>query len=130
MTFNGSYAASFDVHWPDVTDQMQRCWNDSINATEHAAYGVSFLLMLELTEFTVIERSMIGTGFDYWLGTDDGLFQRKARLEVSGILRGDEQAVQARVRLKKKQTTPTDGPLPAYIVVVEFSAPASSVVKK
>jgi hypothetical protein len=48
----------------------------------------AILLMRALTGYTVIERSRKGTGFDWWLGTEDNLFQGKVRLEVSGILRG------------------------------------------
>jgi hypothetical protein len=47
------------------------------------------MLIRQLTQFTVIERSRKGTGFDYWLGSEDEAgelpFQNKVRLEVSGI---------------------------------------------
>ena len=70
--------------------------------TEQAAYGTAFLIIRELTDLTVIERSRKGTGFDYWLGTfdtDEGqLFQNKVRLEVSGIRKGDSSRVKARLK--------------------------------
>jgi hypothetical protein len=130
MAVQGSYSRSYQVHWSSVTDQMHRCWADPNVATEHGAYGVAFLLIRELTDFTVIERSCTGTGFDYWLGKDNDIFQKKARLEVSGILSGDHQEVKRRVEVKKRQTKRSDGKLPAYVVVVEFGAPTAMVVKR
>ena len=90
------------------------------------------ILIVELTEYTVVRRSRKGTGFDYWLGHQNAVapFQDAARLEISGIHRGDLRDVRARVTRKKQQTALSDGKLPAYIVVVEFSRPLSYVVKK
>jgi len=131
LTVTGSFEASFVLKWGPVTDQMKRCYNDAEVTTELGAYGVSFLLITSLTKHAVIERSWKGTGFDYWLGSQKrNLFQRKARLEVSGIRSGDETDIRRRVEVKKRQTAPTDGALPAYVVVVEFGKPASRVVQK
>jgi hypothetical protein len=65
---------------------------------------------------------------DYWLGElageDELPLLRAARLEVSGIRRGDDNLVKARVRQKLKQVKRSDKlALPAYIVVVEFGIP-------
>ena len=112
---------------------MLRCWNDIEYTTEQAAYGIAFLVIQELTDYTVIERSRRGTGFDYWLGkkgeTNELPFQNAVRLEVSGIRKGDDSRVKARVKLKVEQVSPTDD-IPAYIVVVEFSNPLAFIVKK
>jgi hypothetical protein len=106
-------------------------WNDLEETTEYAAYGIAILLIMEITAFTVIRRSRKGTGFDYWLGKkDDLLFQDAARLEVSGMLKAEASAITARVKQKVQQTVPTDGTLPAYIVVVEFSNPVAHMVQK
>jgi hypothetical protein len=126
----GDFEENYKLHWEEPTDQIRRCWNDHEVATEHGAYGMAFLLVRKLTEFTVIERSRKGTGFDYWLGTEEQLFKNKARLEVSGIRRGDERAIKARVKKKINQTKPSDGSLPAFIIIVEFSKPVSAMVKK
>jgi hypothetical protein len=132
MTVGGIYTDAYAVYWTCVNYQTKRCWNDIPVTTEHGAYGIAFLLIRLLTPFTVIERSRKGPGFDYWLGEeDDSLFQKKARLEVSGILCGTEGEVNSRVKQKLEQTNPSDQKgLPAYIVVVEFSRPASKVVTK
>jgi len=132
LKVNGTFTARYRVYWQQVTEQTLRCWGDREEATEHGAYGVAFLIVLDLTEYTVIKRSYKGTGFDYWLGEkDDKLFQEAARLEVSGIRSGSDSIVKTRVRKKLRQVKPSDAmSLPAYIVVVEFSAPLSELVKK
>lgn len=134
LQVSGEFAVHFNLYWQTVTDQMLRCWNDREFATEQAAYGIAFMLIRHLTSYTVIERSRRGTGFDYWLGNENATgelpFQNKVRLEVSGIRRGDASRIKARVKQKIEQTNPSDGSLPAYIVVVEFSQPRSVMVQK
>jgi hypothetical protein len=134
LKVNGDFTTVFKLYWQEVTDQMLRCWNDSEYTTEQAAYGIAFLVIQELTDYTIIQRSRKGTGFDYWLGkkgeTNELPFQNAVRLEVSGIRKGDDSRVKARVKLKVEQVSPTDDTLPAYIVVVEFSNPLAFIVKK
>jgi hypothetical protein len=128
----GSFSTCLEVHWTgDITEPMRRSWNDPDVATEHGAYGIAILLIRTLTGYTIIERSRKGTGFDWWLGNEDELFQAKARLEVSGIARGDNKAISSRISVKKTQTRQSDElKLPAFIVVVEFGTPKSKVVKR
>lgn len=127
----GHFDKTFAVYWPKVTDQMRRAWKDYDDATEYGACCVAILLILKLTDYTVIERSRKGTGFDYWLGEKGTLlFQQKARLEVSGIRKGDNNEINARSSKKTKQIIPSNNTgLPAYIVIVEFSSPQSRVDK-
>jgi len=132
---SGTFEARYQVFWQQVTEQMVRCWNDAEYTTEHGAYGVAMLLMLDLTGYTVILKSCKGTGFDYWLGraedSEELPFQKAARLEVSGIRSGGGSLVRARVNQKLKQVAPSNSTrLPAYIVVVEFGSPLSQVAKK
>lgn len=133
LSVNGNFNAAFETYWTAVDDQMRRCWNDLEFTTEQAAYGVAFLLIRAVTEFTVIERSRKGTGFDYWLGYEEDQdlpFANKARLEVSGIRNGNNSTVNKRVKQKLNQTNVSDGYLPAFVVVVEFGKPTSRVKKK
>lgn len=134
LTVQGDFSSTLALIYPDVTDQMRRCWNDQEYTTEQAAYGVALLLVQQLTDFTVVERSRRGTGFDYWLGTASELstqpFQKTARLEISGIRQGNQQQIRARVKLKLEQVKPTDNLAPAYIAVIEFSQPIAQVVKR
>lgn len=115
--------------WQPADDQMRRTHNDHQDATKHGAYAVAFVLARELTEFQVVLQSRKGTGFDFWLGKDDpDLFH--ARLEVSGILQGDDQIIKQRVKEKKQQPAPSNKTkLPAYACVVEFSRPEAHFVK-
>ena len=109
----------------------RRFWNDLEEATQHGAYAVAILLVRALTGYTVIERSRKGTGFDWWLGTEDNLFQGKARLEVSGILHGTTRRINGRIKARVGQTTQSDNlALPAYVVVVEFGTPRAKVVQR
>lgn len=130
LPVNGSFDATFEVYWPAVNDQMRQSLNDLEFATEQGAYGVAILIILAVTDFTVLERSRKGTGFDYWLGYEDGElpFDNKARLEVSGIRNGDTQTVRRRVRAKLEQTSTSDElSLPAFVIIVEFGNPLSQV---
>lgn len=134
LTVQGDFLNKLPLLYPEVTAQMRRCWNDREYTTEQAAYGVALLLIQRLTDFTVIERSRKGTGFDYWLGNASSLeeqpFRKTARLEVSGIRRGNYQQIRSRVKLKSEQVRPTDNLAPAYIVVIEFSRPLAQVVER
>lgn len=131
LEVTGELAGTFQLYWPAVTPQMQRCWNDREYTTEQAAYGIALLLLTKLTDFTVVERSRKGTGFDYWLGkptdSSDLPFEKSIRLEVSGIRHGSPSQVRTRVKLKKMQVAPTDKIAPAFIAVVEFSKPLACV---
>jgi thiamine pyrophosphate-dependent enzyme len=56
-----------------------------------------------------------GTGFDWWLGNEDNLFQGKARLEISGILRGSRKRINARIKARIEQIRQSDDlAFPAY----------------
>ncbi|MGB0388923.1 MAG: hypothetical protein ACPGWR_29225 [Ardenticatenaceae bacterium] len=134
MEVIGDYSITCKVHWQSVvSERMRRSWEDK-RATELAACGIAILLIYELTQFTPIEISRIGTGFDYWLGSKDDVetfpFQEyKARLEVSGIRKGTDSDIERRVKVKVKQTKTSDHlNLPAYVVVVEFSKPQTKMV--
>ena len=134
LQVEGDLAGTFQLFWPNVTDQMKRCWNDEEYTTEQAAYGVALMVIQRLTDFTVVERARRGTGFDYWLGNSaestETPFQKSVRLEVSGIRRGDRRQIRSRVKLKLEQVKPTDDLAPAYIAVIEFSQPSAWVVKR
>jgi hypothetical protein len=53
-----------------------------------------------------------------------------ARLEISGIRAGTERQLKARVRQKARQTERSNGVLPAWIAVVQFSQPISYLQRK
>ena len=123
----GLNTLDYSLLWDDTcNEQMLRTYNDEQSVTERAAVAVSTMLALRQTDYTVIERSRKGTGFDYMLGDrQDPLFIPKARLEVSGIMREtDGNTAEKRFQQKAEQTAKSDDTcLPAYVAVVEFSTP-------
>lgn len=133
LTAYGDLTGLFPLIWEPLTDRADRCYRDEEEATEHGAYGIAVLLILAVTDLTIVERSVKGTGFDFWLGKpDDGpLFQKKARLEVSGIRSSDEAGVRRRLSRKVEQTKRSDTTsLTAYIIVVEFGTPQARTVRR
>ncbi len=133
LTVTGDFRETYTVSFKKVTEQMKLSWGDLQVATEYGAYGIAILIIDDKTDLTVIERSRKGTGFDFWLGTKStpgAYFQNKARLEVSGILHDSDSEIDKRVKIKLNQVSRSDGLLPAYITVIEFSGPKAKVVKK
>jgi hypothetical protein len=132
LKVEGTSTVTFSLSWSeDVTEAKRRFWNDLEDATQQGAYAVAILLIRALTGYTVIERSRKGTGFDWWLGSEDNLFQGKARLEVSGILHGTARRINSRIKARTGQTKRSDDlALPAFVVVVEFGTPRSKVVQR
>ncbi len=133
LTMSGLSNESIDVLWTDnFNSQKERTYADIQYTVEHGAVCLSVMLLTALTPYTVIERSRKGTGIDYWLGDKDCvLFQRKARLEVSGILKGDDTTLNRRYVSKVEQTRQSDSlQLPAYLSVIEFSRPKAIFNKR
>jgi len=130
---DGAYHGVHRLEWLKTSAQVRRTWADPDEAVEYGACGMAALLVADHTDLVVVERSRKGKGFDYWLGPrneDPELFQKVARLEVSGIGSGSDSEIGARVKQKMTQTTVSDGTLPAYIVVFEFGAPQARMVTK
>jgi len=133
LKMEGDTSDSIALRWLDeFNDQKARTYADMQYTTEHGAVCLSVMLTTALTPYTVIERSRKGTGIDYWLGDKDSiLFQKKARLEVSGILHGDETMIKSRHIMKVEQTNKSDDyQLPAFISIIEFSEPKALFTKK
>ena len=133
MQVIGDAELVFEVFWNnEIIEQIRRSWNDTQELTEYGATGIAVLLIVEMTEFTVIKRARKGEGVDYWLGhkSDKPPFRNKAKLEVSGIFEGDEAKIKVRLKQKLEQTNPTKSKLPTYIAIVEFSKPVSYLEKK
>ncbi len=135
LQINGIQSCAIELQWNAIDDTIRRFNADQEVATEYGAYGIAALIMPHLTNFTIIERSVKGKGFgfDFWLGSIDDidtLFQRKARLEVSGIRKGSESLIQSRVNMKLRQISPSDTVAPGYIAVVEFGTPQARIVEK
>lgn len=128
----GWKSQTYRLHRVQVNEQTIRAYADLSEATEHGACALAILVTRRLGGLEVIERSVKGTGFDYWIGEDEHVpFELKTRLEVSGILRGTRADVERRAVQKCHQTERSDGMgLDAVVFVVEFSQPLAKVVKR
>jgi hypothetical protein len=135
LRLTGDVCTPRTLKWLDLNEGDKSTWADLQEATEYGAYGVAIIVVLPLTRTARVERSAKGTGIDYWVGDRrDGqeMFQRTARLEVSGILTGDETKIEARLNQKLAQTQRSDTAgvgMPAYVVIVEFGSPEARFVK-
>ena len=120
------------LSWPQINDQARRTWNDPEEATEYGSTAVAVLLARQELGYLAVERSSKGSGIDYWLGEESGAlsFERKARLEVSGIRRGSDADIARRVRERLGRISRYAESLPAFVVVVEFSMPVAEVQRK
>lgn len=98
LDVSGIKSKKFELIWnKSVTREILNTWTEQNYTTDHAAVGLSFLLVTKLSEYKVVQRSRTKTGFDYWLAGDqsqcdnDLPFRNAARLEISGIFRGKKQ---------------------------------------
>ena len=152
LTLRGISSSGCLVTWPVVTAQSRRTWADPQEATEDGAAGIAILLAIREIGLTTVLRSRKTTGIDYWLGNDDSsnvsstektvtadlqaLLEDdtlivKGRMEVSGILQGNDSEIGVRGRQKLRQTgRSASSALPAYVVVVEFGRPTAEVTRR
>ena len=133
LSISGSSGNGYSLAWPSIsTQQADDAWADEEYATEHGAAGIAVLLAKEEIGYEVIRRSVKGTGFDYWLGdVTTRPFQDKARMEVSGIRKGDARRLNARVQEKLEQMSRSDDlSIPGYAVVIEFGRPIAKIAKR
>src|SRR5437016_6057887 len=68
MGIEGSVTAQGVLMWNSPTDQERRSSADPNEATEEGACAVASVLVAELFNLVVVNRSRTPTGFDYWLG--------------------------------------------------------------
>ena len=152
LSVTGLGHVTYRLFWGIVTPQMFRTWNDLDEAVEYGAACVAEFIAKEKIGHMVLCRSFKGSGFDYLLGDrnidevseaeraatlawsevlqDDNLVVR-ARLEVSGIRRGRDGRVRARVDEKLEQMKVSDGwGVPGYAVVVEFGRPLAVIAER
>ncbi|MGQ0604501.1 MAG: hypothetical protein ACT4QE_22705 [Anaerolineales bacterium] len=133
VKYKGSTTA-FQVLWTgEVTQQLLMAYQEPNRATDNAACAIAMALMRELTGFASFEQSVLGTTIDYYLrdrpADDDLIFNRAARLEVSGILKENSGNTVAGRLKEKLDRLKIEGDLPDFVVVVEFGRPWSEMVQ-
>jgi hypothetical protein len=134
LHLSGDLSAKGTLVWGSISEAHRRTHGDLQEAVEFGACAIAIIVAVQVSGLSGVERSVKGTGIDFWLvknSDERGIFQRAARLEASGILRGSETAIRARVKQKLAQTNPTDkAGLPAYVAVVEFGSPEARFLEK
>jgi hypothetical protein len=113
------------VEWIDVDARTANAWANTDDATRDGAYGIA-LAAVELSRGLVaVRRAETRTGSDYYLGDPNEPaedLETSARLEVSGTDKGDETAMETRLRQKIAQARAGNSNLPAIATVVGFLA--------
>lgn len=130
MTLTGmGDVATVALEWDAATDVMQRSHADLQVAAERGALAVVASLVHDLTDDLFFAQSVKSTGIDYWLARrTDRLFQRTARLEVSGMLRDrDGYEVRRRLKARHERLDTLADERPARIAVVVFDEPRTVV---
>ena len=77
LHLDGNRKGSIPLYWEDYFDEtIDRSWKEINYCTDHAAVCMSCVLAIHETEFTIVERSCKGDGFDYWLGRGKGYYDK------------------------------------------------------
>jgi hypothetical protein len=132
MNTVGIKPSIFSLIWPQdcITEQIERSWLDQNKATEQAAECLAFLIIPKITNMDLFRAfGFPNGGFDFWLGHETSTgFERKARLEVSGIFKGNDRIINQRFQKKSRQTDKSDNlRMDAYIFISEFSRPITKI---
>jgi hypothetical protein len=132
LTLSGDITGLGYLEWdaPEPTSAL-RTYGDLKRATEDGACAVAIVVVTQTEAFPAVMKASQGTGFDYWLTSNDDTNLFLARLEVSGILSGSARSIHTREHAKIQQTKQSDETkLPAYAAIVEFSNPEVRTTKR
>jgi len=123
---------SYQLLWDELDPRVESTYGDLDEAIEYGAMGIAILLSTKLTKYSFLERSAKGIGIDYWIGEKDGdMFQKKARLEISGIFKGNDAQLKARLNQKIRQSAASDGlGYDCFVSIIEFSMPKATFISK
>jgi len=135
VTFN-NFSKNYKLLWQEeLTDRIRNSITDLPDAVEKSALAFTFLIITDCTGMTVIRQAKRKSGFDYFLikeNNDERLIFKQestARLEVSGILDGDNSKINSRFKEKFDRAAKYKqfNTMPIYVCVVEHSAPKAEV---
>lgn len=140
VVVSGLDSLGFELLWKPASPAAMDSHADREVASEYGAYAVAILLIQTLTGMVVLQRSVKGTGVDFWLGMPDRqrtldpnnpFYSAHARLEVSGLDKATPSQINTRLRLKIRQSMQSDHTgTDAYVIVVEFATPRAEVIKR
>ena len=113
------------VEWLRPDARTRDAWANAIDATEAGACACA-LAAVELADgFVAVRRAETLTGADYYVappGNSPDDLEECLRLEVSGVDRGPERAIEQRLGAKLAQAAAGNSNLPALAGVVGFKA--------
>ena len=113
------------VEWEKADERTRGAWANETDATEAGAYACA-LAAVELSDGLVaVHRAETRTGADYYIapvGAAPEDLEDCLRLEVSGVDRGEQSAVDQRLKEKLGQAAAGISNLPAMAGVVGFRA--------
>lgn len=133
LSVSGDIVRSLQMKWEQPSSQTLNAHYDLQDATEEGACGIAIALMRCVRGQIVLRKAYKGRdkGFDYWLGapgTEERLpfSEDDLRMEVSGILQGEESTLNQRLKSKTKQVQQSKTDIPGIAVVVMFSGPVAA----
>lgn len=135
LSITGAVRRKADIHGPSLTDQLRRSHADPRRAIEDGACIIAATIVYRFLNLQVIEKSCIGTSFDYYLAPlgiseDDPNYLKTSHvLEVSGTADSKPGTMTSRVKAKVAQVAKRKHSVLAIVVVVDFSAFAAKVVR-
>ena len=121
---------SVEFQKPDL--RILNAWANEIDTTESGAYGVCLAAVEAEENLVAVKRAETLTGADYYVAPAGKLAEDLEdcfRLEVSGIDKGNQSAIQTRLKQKVEQTKRGASNLPAIASVVGFKEKCIAIEK-
>jgi hypothetical protein len=118
------------VDWHTADERSRGAWANEIDATEAGAYCCALAATELARGLVAVRRAETKTGADYYLaaaGEEVEDLENCLRLEVSGVDKGAENLVAARLLEKIAQARRGHSNLPALAAVVGFRAQQISI---
>jgi len=113
------------VSWTATSSSLKSAWANKDDTTEAAAYCLALGAIEQSRGLVAVSRAETRTGADYYLSPSGSLSQdleAAIRIEISGMDRGTDGEIQARLSSKVNQAAKGKSNLPAIASVVGFAA--------
>lgn len=109
--------------WTVSSARARAAWNNTDDATRDGAYAIAAAAVEAEMGLFAIGRADTRTGADYYFAPAQAAdLETAVRVEVSGVDRGGEGEVKARLKRKLKQAQAGKSDLPAAACIVAFKA--------
>ena len=111
------------TEWAPTDERTREAWANEIDTTEFGAYCFALAAIERVEGMVALRRAETKTGADYYIGPvgeQVDHLESSFRLEVSGVDKGDSDAIQQRLKQKLRQTANGSSNVPALAAVVGF----------